>query len=203
MSALERLTLALEELLALIRNISGGDVVSEDKPFVPARRPDASEQVIVGRNGFDFSTRSLRNLGEVDAGLQRVAHLALSKTVVDFGVIEGTRTLAEQRKLVAKGASQTLNSKHRTGDAIDVLAYIGADHSWEVKHFLKIATAFVYAAVEAGVAVRWGGAWHIPDIRACADKGNPGAAMMELYRQHKKAQGRRTFVDAGHFELAT
>jgi peptidoglycan LD-endopeptidase CwlK len=61
---------------------------------------------------FKLSPRSLDHLKGVDERLQRVVEIAITKTEVDFGVICGLRTVEEQKALVAKGASQTMNSKH-------------------------------------------------------------------------------------------
>jgi hypothetical protein len=75
---------------------------------------------------FKLSQRSLGNLEGVDKRLQKAVHHAIGETKVDFGVICGLRTIEEQRELVAKGASQTLKSKHLDGEAVDLMAYIGS-----------------------------------------------------------------------------
>ena len=38
---------------------------------------------------------------------------------VDFTIISARRTMAEQKKLVAAGRSQTMRSRHLTGEALD------------------------------------------------------------------------------------
>ncbi len=50
---------------------------------------------------------------------------------VDFGITEGLRSRYRQKQLVATGKSQTMNSRHLTGHAVDVVAYIGSQVSWE------------------------------------------------------------------------
>lgn len=172
-------------------------------PFTAPAKPALNAPSLAVKSGFSFAGRSLMRLATVRADLQKVAHLALQKSVVDFAVVHGKRSLAEQKELVASGASQTLNSKHVTGEAIDVAAYVNGSISWEGAHYLKIATAFVVASAELGVPVRWGGAWHIPDIRVCAVKDDPGATMLALYKATRKAQGRKVFLDLGHFEAAS
>ena len=81
---------------------------------------------------FGLSQRSLDRLERVDPRLQDVVRLAITKTKVDFGVICGLRTIEEQRLLVAKGASQTMKSRHLEGNAVDLMAYIGSRPSWEI-----------------------------------------------------------------------
>ncbi len=74
-------------------------------------------------NNFRFSQRSENNLKGVNPALVQVVRRALELSIVDFGVTEGLRTVERQKELVAKGASQTMNSRHITGHAIDVFAY--------------------------------------------------------------------------------
>ena len=147
---------------------------------------------------FKFSKRSLSRLEGVKPELQRVAHRAIELTNIDFGITCGLRTVEEQRQLVAKGASQTMKSKHITGDAIDVVAYIGPRISWELNLYDDIADAFKQAAIEEGVALRWGAAWTVPDIRAW--QGSMEEAM-NSYIDVRRSQGRRPFIDSPHFEL--
>lgn len=147
---------------------------------------------------FRLSERSLSRLEGVKPELVKVVHTAIELTSVDFGVTQGLRTIEEQRQLVAKGASQTMRSKHLTGDAVDVVAYIGSRISWELNLYDNIADAFKAAAIEHDVKMRWGAAWHIPDIREW--DGSMQDAMME-YVDLRRSQGRRPFIDGPHFEL--
>ena len=82
---------------------------------------------------FKLSQRSLSNLEGVKPELVKVVHTAIEITSIDFGVTQGLRTVQEQRQLVASGASQTRKSKHLTGDAVDVVAYLGSRISWELR----------------------------------------------------------------------
>lgn len=170
--------------------------------ILPASEPSPYTWALSGKSGYQFGGRSLVELQSVNLDLRTVAVKALGFSAVDFGVIEGLRSKSKQEGLVASGSSQTLNSKHLTGHAIDVAAYEGGKLSWEANHYLKIATAFVYAAKAVNVGVRWGGAWHISDIRACANKDDAGETMLTLYKELRRRQGRKVFLDLGHFELA-
>ncbi|HHZ4751476.1 TPA: M15 family metallopeptidase [Yersinia enterocolitica] len=106
-----------------------------------------------------FSQRSENNLKGVNPALVKVVRRALELSPVDFGVTEGLRTVERQKELVAKGASQTMNSRHITGHAIDVFSYPTATGSWEWKYYEQIATAFKLAAKDVGVPIEWGGDW--------------------------------------------
>ena len=74
---------------------------------------------------FKLSNKSLAKLEGVDPDLVKVTKLAITHSTIDFAVIEGLRTVERQRELVAKGASQTMQSNHLTGQAVDLAAYIG------------------------------------------------------------------------------
>ena len=91
--------------------------------------------------------------------LVAIASRALDLSTVDFGVTEGLRSEARQRELVASGASQTMNSRHLTGHALDVVAYVGGTVSWDWPLYDRIAVAMKSAAEELGVPIEWGGDW--------------------------------------------
>lgn len=109
---------------------------------------------------FRFSVRSEKNLIGVKPELVRLARRALELSEIDFGVTEGLRMQERQHQLVAEGKSQTMNSRHLTGDAIDVVAYLDQKTiSWEWKYYEQIAAAFKRASAELGIPVEWGGDW--------------------------------------------
>ncbi len=111
-----------------------------------------------------WSSRSLRNLQGIHPDLRRVMDLALQESPVDFTVIEGLRTLALQKQLVAQGASQTLRSRHLTGHAVDIAPIVGGSIRWDWPLFHRMAPAVKLAAQELGVPIEWGGDWRgFPD----------------------------------------
>ena len=123
---------------------------------------------------------------------------AIRHSKVDFGVICGKRSEAEQRELVAKGASQTMRSKHLTGDAVDLMAYVGSRASWELNLYDDIADAMKQAAKNNNVKIRWGAAWHIDNF---AEYEGTAEDAMNDYIDLRRSQGRRPFIDGPHFEL--
>jgi hypothetical protein len=149
---------------------------------------------------FTLSQRSLGRLDGVKNELHSVVTTAIGLTNVDFGVTCGLRTEKEQEDLVARGASQTMKSKHLTGDAVDVVAYIGSRISWELNLYDDIADAFKEASVREGVGIKWGASWHIPDLRDW--EGTAEEAMM-AYIDLRRSLNKRPFIDAVHFELVS
>ena len=108
---------------------------------------------------FRFSSRSLRNLEGVHPDLVAVAHRALQLTEVDFLVTEGLRTREKQIELVKAGASRTTRSRHLTGHAIDVAAWVAGGVRWDWPLYDEISRAFKQAAFELKVPIVWGGDW--------------------------------------------
>ena len=147
---------------------------------------------------FKLSQRSLDRLEGVDERLQSVVKSAIGITKTDFGVICGLRTIEEQRKLVDKGASKTMKSKHIGGNAVDLMAYIGSRGSWELNLYDYLADSMKEAAIDLGVPVRWGAAWHINDIR---EWDGTMEEAMNAYIDLRRSQNRRPFIDGPHFEL--
>jgi peptidoglycan L-alanyl-D-glutamate endopeptidase CwlK len=107
---------------------------------------------------FKLSKRSLDRLLGVQPDLVRVVKRAIEITPVDFVVLEGLRTKERQAQLVASGASKTLNSRHLTGHAVDLGAWVG-EVRWDWPLYHKIAAAMQRAATELGVDIEWGGDW--------------------------------------------
>lgn len=102
---------------------------------------------------------SQRNLIGVHPDLVRVVRTAIRITDLDFRVVEGVRTAARQRKLVASGASRTLNSRHLTGHAVDLVPIVGRELRWDWPLYRHLGAVMKRAADEVGVPIRWGGDW--------------------------------------------
>jgi peptidoglycan L-alanyl-D-glutamate endopeptidase CwlK len=108
---------------------------------------------------YTLGVRSKSRLKGVHPDLVKVVERAIQITTVDFTVLEGIRDPQRQRTLVDSGASQTLNSRHITGHAVDLGAWVDdqVDWSWPLYH--KIAAAMKEAAKQVGVPIEWGGDW--------------------------------------------
>ena len=147
---------------------------------------------------FSLSQRSLDKLAGVDQRLVDVVKRAIQITTIDFGVTCGLRTVEEQKRLVASGASQTMDSNHVKGRAVDLVAYVGNRASWELNLYDDIALAMKSAARELKVPIRWGAAWNVPDLTKW--NGTMEGAM-NYYIDTRRKQNQRPFIDAPHFEL--
>lgn len=108
---------------------------------------------------YSLSKKSLERLSGVHPHLVDVVKRAIEITECDFTVLEGVRSKARQQQLVAAGASQTMNSRHLTGHAVDLGAYVGGSVRWDWPLYFKIADAMKKAAAELGVPLEWGGDW--------------------------------------------
>ena len=108
-----------------------------------------------------YSQRSLSSLNGIHPDLRRVIDHALQSSPLDFAVIEGLRTKARQEKLVASGASKTMNSRHLTGHAVDLLPIDPTtgkgEFAWPL--YDKLGPAVKAAAKKEGVPLIWGGDW--------------------------------------------
>lgn len=113
-------------------------------------------------NVYKFGSHSERALLGVEAGLVQVVKLAIARCAVDFRVFEGLRTIQRQRDLVAQGRSKTLNSRHLTGDAVDLVPVIAGAINWrDMPAFDAIAEAMFSAADELGHLIQSGSDWNL------------------------------------------
>lgn len=128
--------------------------------------------------------------GDLEAWVRRLIQI----TPVDFVVLEGLRTLERQAQLIASGASQTFKSRHLTGHAVDLGAWVGTVR-WDMGLYYQIADAGRQACLETGIPIRWGGAWARLETSASA------ADLVADYAADCRKAGRSAFIDAPHFEL--
>ena len=122
---------------------------------------------------FVLNEASLSKLAGVHPQLVAVVIRATALSSLKFIVTEGVRSRERQRKLVAMGASKTMNSKHLTqpdgyAHAVDLAAWLDLDEDesvdggeirWDWPLYAKIATAMKAAAGELRTPIEWGGDW--------------------------------------------
>lgn len=146
---------------------------------------------------YKLGSRSVSRLRGVHPDLRKVVRRAIELTDVDFTVLEGMRSLARQKELYHKGASKTMNSRHLTGHAVDLGAWVGGAVRWDWPLYYKIADAMRQASVELGIAVEWGGAWG----RLMSGYDDAQTASAD-YVSARRAKGRHAFIDGPHFQLS-
>jgi len=106
---------------------------------------------------YKLGSRSLQNLSGVHPDLVAVVKRAIEITGVDFTVIEGIRNISRQRELYKAGKSTTMNSRHITGHAVDMVPW---PVDWnDLERFEVMSEAMKSAAEELEIPIVWGGDW--------------------------------------------
>ncbi len=146
---------------------------------------------------YSLGATSRERLKGVHPDLIRVVERAVRVTPVDFTVLEGVRSVARQRELVKKGASKTMDSRHITGHAVDLGAWIGGQVRFDWPLYYRIASAMQRAARELNIPIVWGGVWD----RRLNDLPDDMDAAVAAYVRRRKDAGRSAFIDGPHFEL--
>jgi peptidoglycan LD-endopeptidase CwlK len=118
-----------------------------------------------------FLPRDRRALIGVQPEIIQVLELARPRAV--FIVVQGVRTIEQQRQLVAAGRSRSMRSRHLTGHAVDLAPWqnLDADRAvdpdeidWDdFAGFRALSRVILTAARELGVELVWGGNW--PTLR--------------------------------------
>ena len=108
---------------------------------------------------YTLSKKSRDRLVGVHQDLVKVVERAIEITEIDFAVLEGVRSKTRQEHLVKAGASQTMRSRHLTGHAVDLGAYVNGSVRWDWPLYHKLAVAVKQAAAELQIPIEWGGDW--------------------------------------------
>lgn len=171
-------------------------VINKTDPTVEENIGKRLEVPKQNTSGFALSQKSLDKLAGVNPRLIAVVKRAIELSTQDFAVNEGLRTVARQKQLVASGASQTMNSRHIGGFAVDLVPVVNGQVSWDWRYFYAIAEAMQQASQELGVTVRWGGCWEVINGKA----GNP-KSWVDNYGAARRKLGKKAFTDGPHFEM--
>lgn len=148
---------------------------------------------------FVLGARSWGELRGVHPVLVELVERALSMSEMDFGVHDGIRTITEQRALLASGASFTLDSRHLTGHAVDLVPWVGGKFRWEWPLIFPMARVVHQAAEEMHVGLIWGGVWD--RLFHTLDGSNLEAEQLRYIKRNQDAKAKRIFLDGPHFEL--
>lgn len=108
---------------------------------------------------FNLNVRSEKNLSGVHPDLVKVIRQASQESELEFIITEGVRTKEKQGQLVKAGASQTMNSRHLTGHAVDIAVVVGKEIRWDWPLYEKVSKTILDCAAKLKIAVVWGGGW--------------------------------------------
>jgi len=116
---------------------------------------------------YVLGKRSKERLEGVHPDLVAVVERAIEISKMDFFVGEGLRSVERQEKLVASGASRTMNSRHLTGHAVDLHPHPykgdhdqdGIPNSDDHDAYEPIVEAMKQAADELGIVMEHGYDW--------------------------------------------
>lgn len=126
----------------------------------------------------EFNTRSKATLAEVNPTLAELMYKVEAAHPDAFEIGEGMRDVETQKKYVAEGKSQTMNSKHLKGNAVDIV--LGADTgtpNWNFEDYRPIADTAKAAAASMGIPdFVWGGDWKTLKDGVHFQVGGPGTA---------------------------
>ena len=142
---------------ALYRMVESGAKIEDIAAFVGMTTQQEEPKVIQSK--WVLSQRSLDRLKGVHPDLVKVVKRAIEISEYDFMVVEGLRTKETQAEYVRKGVSQTMNSRHIIGQAVDLAPLENGAIDWNNKkgQFDAVAKAMLQAAKELNVKITWGG----------------------------------------------
>lgn len=149
-----------------------------------------------------FSKTSDERLSTCDEYIQKVLRIAIKRSIVDFGVAQGERTIELQRQYFKEGKSKIdpdqyhpetlpLKAKHIVDEvytksgAVDVFVFIsGKGASWDVRHLCYIAGVIMSVDAELEGLLRWGGNWDM-DGEIISDQTFQDLPHFEIYNRRK------------------
>ena len=89
----------------------------------------------------------------------KVMQEAIKESPLDFSITEGVRTLERQKELFEAGKSQTMNSRHLKGFAVDIAVLIDGKLNWDFPNYKLVADHIKKVAEKLDVPIQWGGDW--------------------------------------------
>lgn len=147
--------------------------------------------------GFVLDAHSRTRLIGVHTDLVRVVDDCAANTLLVFGVSEGVRTPKQQKLDVELGKSQTMDSRHLTGHAVDLVVLQNNHITWAWPLYYALAEQMQAASKRTGIGLIWGGCWD----REMTSLGSDMEVEAALYVTRAKARGMKGFLDGPHYEL--
>ena len=119
---------------------------------------------------YQFSKSSVERMKGVHPDLITIFSEAIKNSPIDFGIPKsgGIRSAGQQNILFQQGVSGKcdgiqIKSKHQTGEALDVFAYVNGKASWNKNHLCLIAGVILSTAKrlkkegKVQIEIKWGG----------------------------------------------
>ncbi len=107
----------------------------------------------------ELTARDMLRLKGVHPDLVKIVNAVAADSPLDFFIIQGVRTEAEQLLNVQAGKSQTMNSRHIHGFAVDFGVRLNGALTWEHKYYEQLAAVFLARAASLNIPIVYGGAW--------------------------------------------
>lgn len=106
---------------------------------------------------MELSEKDYKKLEGVDEELKRLVEAVSKRSELTFIITEGIRSQERQKELYEAKKSKTLNSKHLTGDAVDIGVIVDGKLTWDKKYYDQMGELFEETAKELNIPFRWGG----------------------------------------------
>ena len=106
-----------------------------------------------------MNARSIKRLEDAHLDLETLMIEASKACPVPFEISEVKRTGQRQAALVRAGASKTMNSRHLTGHAADIVCYVDGRVRWDWPLYKLAADHIKATALRLGIPIVWGGDW--------------------------------------------
>ena len=108
-------------------------------------------------SSYRLGKKSRRKMIGVHPYLAFAVEKAIQISDVDFGVVDGVRSMDRQRKLVKQGKSKTFNSYHLYGLAVDLVPYINGRYTWDDDGAFEMIEEAMKEVIEAyNLPIEWG-----------------------------------------------
>ena len=108
---------------------------------------------------YSFGSKSKERLKGVHPDMVKVMEEAIKESPLDFSITEGVRTLEKQKELFEAGKSQTMNSRHLKGFAVDIAVLVDGKITWEFSKYQIVADHIKKVAKNLNIPIVWGGDW--------------------------------------------
>lgn len=108
---------------------------------------------------YKFSALSKERLEGVHPDLKKLFYEALEGSPHDFSITEGVRSQKRQKLLVEAGKSQTMNSRHLTGHAVDFCIIIEGKANWELEKYHEVTDHIKNVARKLDIPIVCGIDW--------------------------------------------